>query len=291
MRKITAPFDQALQRVEPGPAPMLDWIAIDRLMVDDDFQRPLSPHNWKAIRQIATTFRWSRFAPVLCAPIEGGLYSIIDGQHRVHAASMCGIDAVPCQIVQIDKKEQAASFAAVNGNVTKITTVNLLKAALAAGEPWALECKAVADAAGCKLMLSNGSSLTKKPGEIYAIKVFKRIVDTIEHAAIIKSLQILLETEGFKENADLWDSSILGPVILAMTERPQYLDRPDFAAFLDLFDIWETIDGVEAENKRRIASGLPRISKRESIRLNLINAIDEAMADDNDDCTALEAAN
>ncbi|NKW09813.1 ParB N-terminal domain-containing protein [Ochrobactrum tritici] len=100
---------------------------------------------------------------MLCAPIEGGRYSIIDGQHRVHAAAMCGVEAVPCQIVQIDKKEQAASFAAVNGNVTKITTVNLLKAALAAGEQWALECKSVADAAGCKLMLSNGSSLTKNP--------------------------------------------------------------------------------------------------------------------------------
>src|SRR5690606_16959607 len=74
-----------------------------------------------------------RFAPVLCAPIEGGLYSIIDGQHRVHAAAMCGVEAVPCQIVQIDKQEQAASFAAVNGNVTKITAFNLLKAALAAG--------------------------------------------------------------------------------------------------------------------------------------------------------------
>ncbi|SPL63610.1 hypothetical protein OHAE_3542 [Ochrobactrum soli] len=203
---------------------------------------------------------------------------------------MCGVEAVPCQIVQIDKKEQAASFAAVNGNVTKITTVNLLKAALAAGEQWALECKSVADAAGCKLMLSNGSSLTKKPGEIYAIKVFKKFVDTIEHSAIIRSLQILLETEGFKENADLWDSSILGPVILAMTERPQYLDRPDFASFLDLFDIWETIDGVDAENKRRISCGLPRISKRESIRLNLINAIDEALADQDEDLATSEGA-
>ncbi|KAB2665177.1 chromosome partitioning protein ParB [Brucella tritici] len=291
MRKITAPTDQSLRGVEPGPAPMLDWIAIERLVIDDDFQRPLSPHNWKAIRQIATTFRWSRFAPVLCAPIEGGRYSIIDGQHRVHAAAMCGVEAVPCQIVQIDKKEQAASFAAVNGNVTKITTVNLLKAALAAGEQWALECKSVADAAGCKLMLSNGSSLTKKPGEIYAIKVFKKMVDTIDRDSIIKSLQIILQTEGFRENADLWDISILGPVIIAMTDRSQYLDRADFVSFLDLYEIWDAIDGVEAENKRRIGNGLPRISKRESIRLNLLTAIDEAMADEDEELATSKGAN
>lgn len=279
MRTIKAPISNALQHIHPGPAPMLDWIKLDRLVVDDDFQRPLASHNWKAIRQIAATFRWSRFAPVLCAPIEGGLYSIIDGQHRVHAAAMCGVEAVPCQIVQIDKQEQAASFAAVNGNVTKITAFNLLKAALAAGEAWAIECQEIAEEAGCELMLANASSIQKKPGQIYAIKFFRKCVETIDRDVLIKILSILMSTEGFRDNADLWDSGIVGPVILALAERKQLLDREDFAEFLDLYDIWDAVDSVDAENKRRMAMGLPRMTKRENIRLNLINAIDEAMSD------------
>ncbi|NKW09812.1 hypothetical protein HGG76_10390 [Ochrobactrum tritici] len=83
------------------------------------------------------------------------------------------------------------------------------------------------------------------------------MVDTIDRDSIIKSLQIILQTEGFRENADLWDISILGPVIIAMTDRSQYLDRADFVSFLDLYEIWDAIDGVEAENKRRIGNGLP----------------------------------
>lgn len=123
--------------VDPGAAPMLQWLPISSLVVDDGYQRDLKAGNWKAIRRIAAAFSWSRFSPVFVAPVEGGLYAIIDGQHRTHAAALVGIDTVPCQIVQMDPREQAASFAAINGLVTKVTIWNIYKAALAAGEAWA----------------------------------------------------------------------------------------------------------------------------------------------------------
>lgn len=62
-----------------------------------------------------------QFAPIIGAPIEGGQWAIVDGQHRTTAAVLRGIEKVPCQVVQADRIQQAAAFAAVNGSVTKNT--------------------------------------------------------------------------------------------------------------------------------------------------------------------------
>src|SRR5690606_21829714 len=139
------------------------------LVVDDRYQRDLKTGNWAAIRRIAQQFRWSRFSPVLVAPVEGGRFAVIDGQHRTHAAAMCGHETVPCQVVQMDHAEQAASFAAVNGLVTKVSAGQVYKAALAAGTEWAVACHKAVTGAGCRLMTHNASGDAKKAGEVYAL--------------------------------------------------------------------------------------------------------------------------
>ena len=118
MRTIETGTNHAPSSVDAGPAPMLQWLPLASLVVDDSYQRELKRGNWSAIRRIADNFKWSRFSPVFVAPVEGGRYAIIDGQHRAHAAAICGFDEVTCQIVQMSREEQAASFAAVNGLVT-----------------------------------------------------------------------------------------------------------------------------------------------------------------------------
>lgn len=208
------------------------------------------------------------------------MFAIIDGQHRAHAAAMRGYKSVPCQIVQMSPVEQAASFAAVNGNITKVTALNLLKAALAAGEPWAVECDAIAKEGGCRLMLSTPSSKDRKPGQIYAARMFRKLVETRPREALIKALTILMQAEGYRDNSDLWDGSLLEPMLLAMTEFPEYLDRDDFVSFLEIYDVWEAIDGIEDENKRRIGNGQPKISRKEGIRIDLLKSITEAMGED-----------
>ncbi|MCA3798397.1 MAG: hypothetical protein IOC66_39665 [Burkholderia sp.] len=44
------PIDvQNCEPVTPAdqPAPMLDWIPISKIVMDDDYQRELKPNNWK----------------------------------------------------------------------------------------------------------------------------------------------------------------------------------------------------------------------------------------------------
>jgi len=133
---------------EPGPAPMLQWLPLDRLVIDEAYQRPLGPGNWKSIERIAANFQWSRFAPVLVAPIQGGLFAVIDGQHRSHAAALCGIAEVPAMVVSVGVEEQSRAFAWVNSQTIRVTLFHIYKAALSAREDWAVRADAAVSGGG-----------------------------------------------------------------------------------------------------------------------------------------------
>jgi hypothetical protein len=126
-------FTRPLGDPNPGPAPMLNWIPTDRLVVDDAYQREIGKRGRFNVQHIIDNFEWSKFAPVIVAPVEGGLYAVVDGQHRTTAAMVLGFSEVPCQVVQADRAKQAAAYAAVNGNITKTTPQQLFHARLAAG--------------------------------------------------------------------------------------------------------------------------------------------------------------
>ena len=98
----------------PQPAPQMLWVEIDQLVIDDRYQRPLNAGNRSAIRRIAGAFRWSRFSPIIVAPIEGGRYALIDGQHRAHAAALCGIESIPAMVALVAPEEQAQAFIEIN---------------------------------------------------------------------------------------------------------------------------------------------------------------------------------
>ena len=268
---------QATAPVEPGPAPMLQWVKIADLVVDDSYQRDLKVGNWKAIKAIAAQFKWSRFSPVFVAPVEGGKFAIIDGQHRTHAAAMCGFAEVPCQIVQMSREEQAAAFAAVNGLVTKVTTWQIFKAALAAGEPWAVAMRKVADDAGCRVMTGNASMFSKKPGEIYSVVRLRKIIDQNKAENVTKALGILRQAEGFKDDAEYWDGSIVLPMIEALCERPPVLNNPVASTVLSDFDVFGAIDKIRQEVRERRVRGLPAMGVAEAFKAAFLAFLDKRL--------------
>lgn len=259
----------------PGPAPMLQWLDIGLLVVDDGYQRELKAGNWKAIFRIATGFRWSRFSPVFVAPVEGGLYAIIDGQHRVHAARMAGIESVPCQVVHMTRAEQAAAFAAVNGEVTKVTAWQVFKAALAAGEGWAVDAASAATEAGCQLMTSNVSSWTKQPKQIYAVSGFRRVLASHGRDSVIAALAAIARAEGYGDTPESWDGGVLLPVLSGCAQRPRAVARGRaFVEFLEMWPVWDEIERIHRETKERIRKGLPYAGKKEQLESALVDAID-----------------
>ena len=249
-RPITLAGRSVVERVPPaGPVPDLKWVALADIVIDDSYQRPLLSSNWRAIREIADEFTWSKFIPVLIAPVADGKFALIDGQHRSHAALMRGYERVPAMIVRMAHSEQAAAFAAVNGNVIKITLFHIFKSALAAQEDWAIRAQHAVEAAGCQVMTSNKTSSMKRGGEIYAISLIRSLIKEDLDAVVTHGLRAIM-----KSTCADFSELFLGPFLRAwfaiVASNQQYL-RLDLSGFFDDVDVLGLMDDVDA---RRLAT-------------------------------------
>lgn len=251
--------------IEPidQPAPMLDWVPIARLLIDDSYQRPLTATNWAAIRKIAEAFHWSRFTPVLVAPVENGLFAIIDGQHRTHAAAICGFKTVPAMAVHMTRAEQASAFAWVNVQVVRITAHQVYRAGLASGEGWARQADDLVTLAGCKLMTSNRSAKDKRAGEIYAVQLVRDLVQKGHGEALRVGLAALYGYDASGRVA-LWSDYILRPWLWALATTPSALAL-DLVAFLNAHDPFKILQAAHAAR-----AGGSRVTDREAI-IKLLN--------------------
>ena len=230
---------------DPGRRPFLGDLPIAKLVIDPDYQREIKKDGRRAIERIAAEFDWSKFSTVVVAPTPDGRYAIIDGQHRTTAAALCGYSSVPCQVLYIDRAQQAASFAAINGSVTKITTWNIYRAALAAGEGWATEAKQVCEDAGCVLMTNNKTAALKEPGEIFGIVSIRELIakhgaDTVRHALAAYRQSI------YGDLALAWGNTYLVAWITAVAALPAALqiDVAELASFHEGYDVLEADDEV-----------------------------------------------
>lgn len=180
---------------DPGAAPMLQWVAIENLVVDDRYQRPIYGAGEKNVRGIARDFRWSKFAPLIVAPVAGGRFAIIDGQHRATAAALRGYDSVPAQVIVADDTEQAAAFRAINGQVTRIHKLAIQHAALTAGDPAALEIKSACEAAGVTILRYPVALPRLNPGETLALGSISEALKTYGRDTLVTALMCVTETE------------------------------------------------------------------------------------------------
>jgi ParB/Sulfiredoxin domain len=201
MRPISTEGFEKPRMVSPGAAPMLQWIKIADLLVDESYQRPILGKGRKNVHCIAHEFSWACFAPVVVAPVEGGKFTIIDGQHRTTAAALAGFDTVPCQVVIAAQKEQAAAFKAINGITTPISRMALHAAALVAQEPWAVELTQVCAAAGVELLRYPVPLENQRPEQTMAIGALSKCLKQYGRDTLITALQCVTETSNNRPGA------------------------------------------------------------------------------------------
>lgn len=195
LRPISARgFDKPSAPAEPGPAPVLQWIPIADLVVDDVYQRPIRMQGRKNVQTIASGFRWAFFAPVVVSPIEGGKFAIVDGQHRTTGALLAGFSSVPCSVVIAPQKVQAAAFKAINGSVTKISRMAMHAASLAAGDENALALEYACRAAGVTLLRFPVAKPEQKPGQTMAVQATQQCFARYGRDTLITALQCVTET-------------------------------------------------------------------------------------------------
>lgn len=261
--------DRPKLSVRPGAVPSLDFLPIDKLLIDGDYQRPLGLKNWIAIQKIAAAFNWSHFTPIVAAPTEDGYYSVIDGQHRTHAAALIGADRVPAMIVSLSEAQQAAAFSAINGQVTAISVFHIYRAALVAMEPWALACCEVVAQGGAELMTYHPSAATKKSREIYCIALIRRHVEAGRGAMVSAGLRAV----GACKSADrlgVWQNGFLSPWFSALQSTPRAVTR-DLGAFLQIYDPVAIESDVRRLNQTPTYAGLSHTALMQRIMVGLLN--------------------
>jgi hypothetical protein len=229
------------------PAPMLQWVKIGDLVVDEEYQRALTRASWAAIRRIAGAFDWSHFGALAVAPVEGGRFALIDGQHRAHAAAICGVEEVPVIVSVLPPSAQARAFAVMNSTGIKVSPLQVYKAALASGEAWAVACREAVTAAGCRLMTGNFSSAERKVGQVFCVQLVRELV-TRGRSDVVRiglgAIRAHAAEYPSGRAVDLFANAVLRPWLTALEADRALLDV-DLAGFLAHVDLFRVIDGAK----------------------------------------------
>ncbi|WP_407146277.1 ParB N-terminal domain-containing protein [Bradyrhizobium sp. ORS 86] len=179
-----------------GPTPKLTWLSIADLVVDPEYQREITARGRTNVRRIAGHFDWSMFAPVIVAPAGSNRFAIVDGQHRTTAAALCGIERVPCAIIDVGRSIQARAFKAINGNVTRMHTISLHHAAVAAGEEKAVVIAEVCRKAGVTIVRNPTQAELLKVGETVVVNTIGRAIARFGAKITTFGLKTLVSTGG-----------------------------------------------------------------------------------------------
>jgi ParB-like chromosome segregation protein Spo0J len=253
MRAISTEGFEKPKTVSPGAAPMLQWLCIADLIVDPAYQRPILGKGRRHVGRIAGNFTWACFAPVVVAPVEGGKFAVIDGQHRTTAAAVAGFDCVPCQIVIAAREEQAAAFKAINGITTPISRMALHAAALVAGEPRAIRLADVCARAEVELLRYPVPLKNQAAGQTMAVGVIDRCLSRYGDKTLITALQCVTQTTNNKPG--VISARLIKALCDLLDADHELRDRG-----LDLLEAFDAIDLTGLQGKAAVDAAVKKIS-------------------------------
>ena len=198
-----------------GRRPDLVMLPVDRLVVDDTYQRPITPQGRSNILRIIETFDWRKFAPLIVVPVEDGLYAIIDGQHRATAALMHPqIDLVPCMVIEATTEDAAACFAAINGAVTTMQLGQMFHARVASGELLARSVHALCERAGVRVLRAKAGADAYRVGDTLAIGSIEALVKRHGESAVETALTAI----SANGNAGMLRADVIKAVTLCVVD-------------------------------------------------------------------------
>lgn len=171
-----------------GDRPDLRWVALDRIMVDHNYQREVKPN---LVAKILRKFEWKKFGCVCLVEHDDGRFSVYEGQHRVSAArAHPKIDTVPAAIVRLDSLvAEADAFLGMNVDRVAVTPVERYWAGLTAGDPVLRRVRDVLARAGCEVVpTSGGSTGSHMTNSVAAVQ---RAIERYGEAAVAQACRTL----------------------------------------------------------------------------------------------------
>ena len=241
-----------------GAVPMLQWIEISDLVIDPAYQREIHRSGARNVSRIAREFDWPKFAPVIVAPVDGGRYAIVDGQHRTTAAAARGVTSVPCQVIIVDLADQAAAFAAINGNVTKMSAMQIHAARVAAGDEAARELESVCASAGVRICRYPIPADKMKPGDTLAVTVLSKQMKTFGGEVLGVALRCILNSKG--GSVVMLRPATIEAFCQVFDAEPAWMARETFVtSSLASFDLPTVYDRAMETSKRRKIGAVPAL--------------------------------
>jgi hypothetical protein len=224
----------ALPAIEPGMAPQLRWIEIEKLAVDPAYQREIGKTGQKNIIRIACEFEWARFSPVIVAPSKER-FVVIDGQHRTTAAALRGHKKVPCQIISADQRKQAAAFAAINAVVTAMSPMQLHAAKLAAGDEEACRLHQICEECGAVVLRYPIKHAEQKVGETMASGALYQALKLYGEPALRAALTSVTRTRD--GNPGLLNYLTIRGLGMAFAAEPRWCTDRRLLGVMERFDL------------------------------------------------------
>jgi len=112
------------------------------LLIDEKYQRAVSRDR---VLDIVYDFDWNLFGPLWVADRrKSGNHYVVDGRHRLHAATVLGIKDVWCEVrPTTGSDEEARIFVALTTKRRKMNSAQQFQAKLVYGDPEAVEISKV----------------------------------------------------------------------------------------------------------------------------------------------------
>ncbi|WDZ77927.1 ParB N-terminal domain-containing protein [Ensifer adhaerens] len=233
---------------ELGQRPSLQWVPVDLIRVDHNYQRELRPTR---VAQILREFNWAHFQPIMLAEQADGTFTVFDGQHRVAAArAHPEVKEVPAAVVKLEQScDEAGAFLGVNVNRTAVSTVEKYHAGIEAGDADMMAVCAVLEEAGCAVVDAIG--LKPAANKTAAVTAVSRAIKNYGDKAV---------SEACKTLVDAWpqDTGALNGVMIQGLARlfknnKRFISRERMTAKLRVKD--RKILTSDAETIRKIGGG------------------------------------
>lgn len=206
-------METTMMAVPPGAVE--DYVEIDLIDIEPEYQRPLRE---AFARGMAAAWD-DDAAGVLYLAALGGRYVVLDGQHRLAAMRLLGLNLAPARIYpDTDKQRRAQLFAIFNSKRVNARPIDVYRAELLAGDDQARRIDAFARASGVTLGDGTGHNRTQ------AVQAFRRLDNAGTLNAALRAVREAWRRNGTYLPGAL-NGNVLGAVgdfIKASREHPAY---------------------------------------------------------------------
>ena len=240
-----------------GARPDLDWVAVDLIDVDSNYQRDIKP---ALVDKILRRFSWAKFGALVLARKDDGCFNVVEGQHRWKAASLHpDVEAVPAVIVgHEDVAGEASMFLAINRDRMAVSSVEQYWAGLAAGDESSVAVSKVLASAGCDVVPSNGYY---RPNLTNSISAVKRCLERYGDGATRRALLVI--REAWPNEAKALRGTLITALARVIRNNGGTIADPDLVAALRPQSMAKMT--AHAEQLRKLAGGAADVALAKTV--------------------------